>query len=264
MIWIGTSGYSFDDWGGTFYPRGVKPGERLNYYATRFKAVEVNSTYYRLPPPVVLAQMERKTPPGFRFVVKMHQDVTHKRSADDAHFRSFLDVIRPLEDAGKFYGALAQFPFSFRCTRAAVGHLDMIRERMGDRPVFVEFRHDSWAREGTFEHLRKSGLGFCVVDEPRLSGLFPPVVQETNGVGYVRFHGRNEKNWWGGGGDRYDYDYPDRELLEWVDSIAGLGSRTTDTYLFFNNCHAGRAARNARRMAEMLGVEGPPGELEGL
>jgi uncharacterized protein YecE (DUF72 family) len=264
MIWIGTSGYSFDDWGGAFYPRGVKPGDRLNYYATRFRAVEVNTTYYRLPHPVVLAQMEKKTPPGFRFVVKMHQDVTHKRSADDAHFRAFLDVIRPLEDAGKFNGALAQFPYSFRCTRDALGHLDRIRERMGERPVFIEFRHDSWARDGTFDHLRKAGLGFCVVDEPRLPGLFPPMVRETNGVGYVRFHGRNEQNWWGGGGDRYDYDYPDRELLEWVDSITELGSRTTDTYLFFNNCHAGRAARNARRMAELLGIAGPSDGLEGL
>lgn len=264
MIWIGTSGYSFDDWGGTFYPRGTKPGERLNYYATRFRAVEVNSTYYRLPSPTVMAQMERKTPPGFRFIVKMHQDVTHKRSADDAHYRSFLDVIRPIEDAGKFRGVLAQFPWSFRCTRGAVRHLEGIREQMGDRPVFVEFRHDSWVREGTFEFLQKTGLGFCVVDEPRLPGLFPPIVRETNGTGYVRFHGRNEQNWWGGEGDRYDYDYSDAELLTWVDSITDLGSRTTDAYLFFNNCHAGRAARNARRMSELLGMDGPPDGLDGI
>jgi uncharacterized protein YecE (DUF72 family) len=181
---------------------------------------------------------------------------------DEGHYRAFLDVIRPLEDAGKFFGALAQFPYAFKCTRDSVGHLNRIREQMGERPVFVEFRHDSWARDGTFDYLRKTGLGFCIVDEPRLPGLFPPLVRETNDVGYARFHGRNEQL--GGGGDRYDYDYPDRELLEWVDSITELGSRTTDTYLFFNNCHAGRAARNARRMAELLGIEGPAEEIAGL
>jgi len=255
MIWIGTSGYSFDDWAGVFYPPGTRPGNRLNHYATKFKAVEVNSTYYRLPHPVVLRQMERKTPDGFRFLVKMHQDVTHKRVSDPAHFRAFLDVVSPLEEAGKFHGALAQFPWAFKRSVENVEHLRRIGDGMGGRPVFVEFRHDSWAGRETFEELREMGLGFCAVDEPRLPGLFPAIVEETNGVGYVRFHGRNAANWWGrGGGDRYDYDYPDSELLEWLSSIQDLGSRTTDTYLFFNNCHAGRAARNAQRMSELLGL----------
>jgi uncharacterized protein YecE (DUF72 family) len=127
---------------------------------------------------------------------------------------------------------------------------------MGDAPVFVEFRHDSWACDETFAELRELGLGFCAVDEPRLRGLFPAIVRETNGIGYVRFHGRNAKSWWGkGGGDRYNYDYPDSELREWIAVIRDLESVTTDTYLFFNNCHAGRAAHNAKRMEELLELE---------
>lgn len=253
MIWIGTSGYSFDDWSETFYPPDLPRGERLVHYATRFRTVEVNSTYYRLPHPVVLRQMERKTPAGFRFLVKLHQDVTHKRTDDPDHYRQFLECIAPLEETGKFYGALAQFPWGFQRTGANIDHLRRMRERMGERPVFVEFRHDSWAREETFAELQEEGLGLCSVDEPRLRGLFPPIVRETNGIGYVRFHGRNAANWWGRGeGDRYDYNYSDGELREWVDAILELGSRTTDTYLFFNNCHAGRAARNAARMSELL------------
>ena len=256
MIWVGTSGYSFDDWHGVFYPPALPRGDRLSHYARHFSVVEVNSTYYRLPHPVVLRQMERKTPEGFRFIVKMHQDVTHKRARDPSLFRSFLDVIAPLEEVGKFYGALAQFPWAFRRTAENLEHLGTIRDCMEGRPVFVEFRHDSWAREESFRCLRSLGLGFCVVDEPRLPGLFPPIVRETNGVGYVRFHGRNAQAWWGHqGGDRYDYDYSERELLDWVTAIRDLGSRTTDTYLFFNNCHAGRAARNAQRMSELLDLE---------
>lgn len=257
MIWIGTSGYSFDDWTGSFYPPGTPSGERLNYYAKQFRTVEVNSTYYRLPHPIVLRKMEQKTPDGFRFMVKVHQDVTHKRILAPESVRAFLDLLSPLEEAGKFQGALAQFPWAFKCDSAALLHLEALREAMGERPVFVEFRHNSWAREETFDALQKLGLGFCAVDEPRLPGLFPPLVRETNGIGYVRFHGRNANNWWGrGGGDRYDYDYPDSELLEWVESIRELGSRTTDTYLFFNNCHAGRAARNAQRMGQLLDLDG--------
>jgi uncharacterized protein YecE (DUF72 family) len=257
MIWIGTSGYSFDDWHGPVYPMDLPKGERLNFYTRLFKAVEVNSTYYRLPHPAVFHQMERKTPEGFRFLVKLHQDVTHRNAQEPEHYRAFLDLLRPLEEAGKFHGALAQFPWAFRRTPQNLDHLRVIGDRMEGRCTFVEFRHDSWAREETFQDLRDAGLGFCSVDEPRLKGLFPPIVRETNGVGYVRFHGRNAQNWWGrGGGDRYDYDYSDAELVSWIEAIRDLGMRTTDTYLFFNNCHAGRAARNAQRMSELMNLEG--------
>jgi uncharacterized protein YecE (DUF72 family) len=256
MIFVGTSGYSFDDWQGVFYPPGLPRGQRLNFYTRHFPAVEVNSTYYRLPHPMVLRQMERKTPDGFRFLVKLNQEVTHRGCSTPEHFHTFLDAISPLEEVGKFYGALAQFPWGFKRTPRNIEHLGRIRERMGERPVFVEFRHDSWACEETFALLKDLGLGFCAVDEPKLRGLFPPIVRETNGVGYVRFHGRNAQNWWGrGGGDRYDYDYSDSELRGWVEMIQELGSMTTDTYLFFNNCHAGRAAQNALRMEELLGLD---------
>ncbi len=105
--------------------------------------------------------------------------------------------------------------------------------------------------------LRERSLGYCAVDEPALPGLVPPVVHLTTDVGYVRFHGRNEATWWAsgrgtGGGDRYDYDYSERELNEWVLRIADLAAKAKQTYLFFNNCHAGQAARNARLMEELL------------
>jgi uncharacterized protein YecE (DUF72 family) len=84
-------------------------------------------------------------------------------------------------------------------------------------------------------------------------GLVPPVVHLTTDTGYVRFHGRNEGTWWGrGGGDRYDYDYSERELVEWVERVRVLAEQAKQTYLFFNNCHAGQAARNAKLMGELL------------
>ena len=91
------------------------------------------------------------------------------------------------------------------------------------------------------------------MDEPRLPGLMPPVTMLTAEDAYVRLHGRNADNWWGrGGGDRYDYDYSKAELEEWVRKIADLAQRARSTYVFFNNCHAGHAARNAKLMQELL------------
>lgn len=252
-ILVGTSGYSFADWVGPFYPPGTRAGDFLRHYAAHFGVVEVNSTYYRIPHPRVLEQMERKTPAGFRFVVKLNQAMTHEGSLAPATVREFHAAIEPLKLAGKYDGLLAQFPWGFQRTDASRRHLESLRAAFPEGPLFAEFRHASWIEPGLEAWLRGLGVGFCAVDEPRLPGLVPPVSMLTAEDGYVRFHGRNAENWWGrGGGDRYDWDYRADELREWTQKIADLASKARRTYLFFNNCHAGQAARSAKLMQELL------------
>lgn len=255
-IRIGTSGYSFADWVGTFYPGGTPRSRMLDEYVHHFDVVEINSSYYRVPDPRMFARMEEKTPPGFEFVVKLYKGMTHEIADDDSMYGAFIDSIAPLKEAEKFGGYLAQFPWKFKRGRDAEAHLAALRERLGDDPLFVEFRHDSWIDRETFDLLRSLGIGYCAVDEPHLKGLVPPVVAATTETGYVRFHGRNAKNWWGrGGGDRYDYDYSTKELSEWSDKLLKLEEKVKKVYAFFNNCHAGHAANNAELMIEMLGEE---------
>ncbi len=256
-ILVGTSGYSFADWVGPFYPAGTRSSDFLGYYAGHFPAVEVNSTYYRIPHPRVLEQMERKTPPGFLFVVKLHRSMTHEGVHDEARAREFLAAVQPLKDAGKYEGLLAQFPWGFRRTAENKAHLESLRERLAGEPLFAEFRHDSWAHPGLEAWLRERGIGYCAVDEPALKGLMPPIAIATTDRAYVRFHGRNAANWWArGGGDRYDYDYTRPELAEWLEKVTRLAEQAKRTYLFFNNCHAGQAARSAKLMQELLRQQG--------
>jgi uncharacterized protein YecE (DUF72 family) len=254
-IRIGTSGYSFADWVGPFYPHGTKPSDFLTYYSRHFDVVEVNATYYRIPQPRVLEQMERKTPARFRFVVKLHQSMTHEDALDSGAVQDFRAALVPLREAGKLDALLAQFPWAFRSGPASWERLSRLRDAFPNDPLFVEFRHDSWNTRDLAERLRERRVGFCAVDEPSLSGLMPPVVHLTSDDGYVRFHGRNAATWWGsgtGGGDRYDWNYRREELNEWVGKIAELADRARRTYLFFNNCHAGQAARSAKLMQELL------------
>jgi uncharacterized protein YecE (DUF72 family) len=272
-IFVGTSGYSFADWVGPFYPPGTRPGDFLRFYARHFDTVEVNSTYYRVPSPRAIEQMERKTPPGFRFMVKLNQAMTHERSPGAGLVRDFRAALEPLKIAGKYAGLLAQFPWGFRRSPENESHLAALRESFAGEPLFVEFRHASWALPDMPERLRGRGLGFCAVDEPALAGLMPPVAWVTAEDAYVRFHGRNAKNWWSrsaahaGGtpgetgassGDRYDYDYRPDELQEWVQKVRELAGQARRTYLFFNNCHAGHAARSAKLMQELLRQQGLP------
>ncbi len=253
MIRIGTSGYSFSDWIGEFYPPGTKKGEMLDYYARRFDTVEINSTYYRIPHPRVFQKMEEKTGPGFEFIIKANQEMTHKGSRDPVLYDQFRDILGPLKDAGKFSGVLFQFPWGFKNIEENRAHLAFLKDVLGENPLFVEFRNDSWIRDEVFDFLNSHDLGYCSADEPPLPGLVPPVTRLTSDTGYVRLHGRNAKNWWGrGDGDRYDYLYSRRELDDWVGKVRELEKKAKKVYVFFNNCHAGQAAKNAQLMQEML------------
>jgi uncharacterized protein YecE (DUF72 family) len=252
-ILVGTSGYSFRDWVGPFYPPGTRESDFLPYYSRYFDALELNSTYYGIPNPKVMEQIERKTPPDFRFVVKLNKAITHEGSLDPVLIAQMVAAVEPLKFAGKYDGLLAQFPGSFRRTRENRRHLAALREALRDEPLFVEFRHDSWLTPELEPSMREHRIGFCAVDEPRLPGLLPPVTAVTADDAYVRFHGRNAETWWSGDiHQRYDYDYRREELTEWLDRIAALAERARRTYLFFNNCHAGQAARSAKLMQELL------------
>jgi uncharacterized protein YecE (DUF72 family) len=252
-ILVGTSGYSFNDWVGTFYTEGIRKGDMLSFYVKHFPVVEVNSTYYRIPHPAVLHQMEKKTPPGFEFIIKANKSMTHGLDADRETYAQFMEILEPMREAGKFSGVLAQFPWGFKNTPSARSHLETLRDSLPDIPLFAEFRHDGWIKDEVFALLERLSIGYCCVDEPRLKGLVPPVAKATTDIAYVRLHGRNARNWWGrGGGDRYDYLYSREELKDWVEKIHALAAKAKKTYVFFNNCHAGQAASNAKLMQELL------------
>jgi uncharacterized protein YecE (DUF72 family) len=254
-LWIGASGYSYDDWVGSFYPKGTPRTEFLAYYAAKFPVVEVNVTYYRIPPPRTFESMVRRTPDDFRFVVKANQDMTHHLSRETSLYRGYLDSIKPLRESGKFDGVLLQFPFGFQNNSRNRSHLAFLRESLPGMRMWVEFRHQSWCQEPVLDYLRRLSLGYCAVDEPRLPGLVPPVVATTTDTGYVRFHGRNATTWWGGGHERYDWDYSSAELSEWIERLREIATATERTYVFFNNCYMGRAVKSARLLRRLLGLE---------
>jgi uncharacterized protein YecE (DUF72 family) len=254
-IRVGTSGYSFRDWVGPFYPPGTPARAQFEYYTRFFRCLELNVTYYRVPDAKLMAGMCERTPAGFEFIVKLHADITHQHSRDDALYASFRTALQPLEDAGRMQGLLAQFPFSFKNVETNRAFLAELRQRFEPRPLFVEFRHASWIVEPVFAFLAGQHIGYVSVDEPQLRDLVPPIVRATTDVGYVRLHGRNATTWYASGpeaGDRYDYRYNGAELLDWRHKIVALARRTRKTFVFFNNCHAGNAAVNALAMLDLL------------
>lgn len=251
---IGTSGYSYEDWRDVFYPNDLPKGKMLDYYSQYFTAVEINSTYYRIPHPAVFYQMEKKTPDNFEFIVKVNRETTHLRTKNTQAMSQLIEAIQPLKDANKFSGFLAQFPYSFKNTPQNRDYLRETGGLAGDVPLFTEFRNWTWNQPETFEFLQKNQLLYVNVDQPKLRGLLPPTDLATGKFGYVRFHGRNAANWWKGTNQtRYDYNYSGSEMDEWLIKIAGLLKKTYKTYIFFNNHPQGKAIQNATLLNEMLG-----------
>ncbi len=254
MIYIGTSGFSYDDWVGPYYPDGLEKKDWLEFYAREFKTLEINFTYYRMPTARTLAQMAQKVPADFSFTVKTTKEMTHTRDADPALFEEFIGALAPLREQNKFGAVLAQFPASFHNTPENVDYIKAFREHWGEVPVVVEFRNANWLKEEVFALLRELGLGFCSVDEPRLKGLLPPIARATADVAYVRFHGRNAKKWWQHeqAYERYDYTYSAEELQEWTPKIQQLNQAAEKTFVFANNHYRGQGIQTARQLKLLL------------
>lgn len=255
-IRIGTSGYSFADWVGPFYPPGIEKGKMLDYYQQHFDTVEINSTYYGVPHPAVFHNMLKKVDDKFDFVVKAHKSLTHSRKDHEEPAKKLGEAVRPLEEAGKLAGFLLQFPWSFKKTKANMEYLRETPKHFPAVPLFVEFRHRSWLNEEVFQLLEKEGLGYVNVDEPQLPGLLPPQNKVVGPIAYVRFHGRNKKTWWSGEGSlRYDYDYSEEELGEWKELLMEMAKKAKEARLYFNNCRLGQAVK-AAKMALRMYAEG--------
>jgi uncharacterized protein YecE (DUF72 family) len=255
---IGTCGFSYRDWIGPFYPAGIKALDMLPFYAERFGCVEIDSTYYAIPQPRLFESMDRRTPAKFHFSVKAPGSITHLPAdatpalEEAASFRACLE---PIRTTGKLGAVLAQFPNSFRPVPDAYRRLEWLRLQWPDIGLIAEFRHRAWQGEETLAALRDLNIGWCNVDEPRFTSLMRPGSEVTSGIGYIRFHGRNYGTWWKqerAAHESYDYLYSDQELTEWLPRIAAVDDQAKEAYVFFNNHHLGKAAVNARQLADML------------
>lgn len=253
-IRVGTSGYSFEDWKGNFYPEDIAKGKMLDHYVMHFPTVEINSTYYRIPHPAVMANIVKKGPKGFDFMVKVPQSFTHQRADIDSDAAKFREALKPLEDSGKLSGLLAQFPYSFKFNQNTLDYVSICRDAVKPNPLYVEFRHRGWVNRHMYDRLKAENIGYVCVDEPQLPGLLAPDMFATTDTAYLRLHGRNADAWWEGGARRYDYSYSEAELQEWKEKLLKIRNKVKRIYVYFNNCHLGQAAGNAREFMSVLGL----------
>lgn len=255
-VWIGTAGYAWPEWVGPFYPDGTSLERMPRYYATQFPCVEINSTFYRAPSREQLARLADRTAPGFQFSLKVPRTISHEQRIHA--LRPFRDAADELAARHRLIGFLLQFSESFTDTARRRDWVMKVADGLYGYPTWVEFRHRSWFRPRLGEWVRRHGLELAAIDVPDLPQLFPRgVIDPDTARVYARLHSRTADNWFAGGQSRYDYDYPDDVLREWIVKLTDAAPRLTDVHLIFNNCRGLQGPTNARRMAALLAAEAP-------
>lgn len=270
MIYIGLTGWGDHD---SLYPEGIKSKDKLAEYSSHFKVVEVDTSYYSIPPMRNSEKWISETPDGFRFVVKAFQGMTkHIRKdripfdSSNEMFQVFKKSLEPYEKSKKLAAVLFQFPPWFNCHKENVAYLRYCKKMMGNTPVALEFRHQSWFskeyRESTLSFMEQEGWIHSIADEPQAGeGAVPLVPVATDSeMTIVRMHGRNVQGWNKQEGVdwrevRFLYKYSEEELLEWKNIIQELSKQTKTIIVLFNNNSGGDAAGNAKQFQEILRVE---------
>lgn len=271
MIYIGLTGWGDHD---SLYSKHTKASDKLAEYSSNFPVVEVDAAFYAIQPERNVTKWVNETPENFRFVVKAYQGMTgHKRGelpfdTHDEMFQAFRDSLKPYEDANKLAMVLFQFPPWFDCRSENVDYLRYCKKQMGDIPVALEFRNQSWFRESlrpdTLAFMKQEGWIHSIADEPQAgNGSIPMVPVVTNErMTLVRMHGRNFHGWNKPKGEatnwrdvRYLYQYNQKELLEWKERILELSQESKDMIVLFNNNSGGDAAGNAKEFQQLLGID---------
>jgi uncharacterized protein YecE (DUF72 family) len=249
-VWVGTSGYSYPDWVGSFYPPGTRSSRMLAHYCRHFPLVELNFTFYRPPTALMLTRIARQTPEGFQFLVKLPRLLSHERQL--AALAPFRDAIAALHQRGRLLGLLCQLPQSAHHDRPGIAWLELLGRELAPYRLAVEFRHHSWQRPDVAPWLEERGVELVSVDAPSLPALYPSGLVQAGSRLYVRFHSRNAANWYQSDKERYDFDYTDPMLREWIAALRGSAATASHALVLFNNCHRAQAAANAQRLRELL------------
>jgi len=277
---------------GRFYPPWARTAEaRLQYYASKFNLVEVDSSYYALPNERNSRLWVERTPEKFIFDIKAFRlftqhptplvalppDIKEALPAESQAkanlylrdvpedlqselWHRFEEALLPLDSAGKLGVILLQFPPWFYPGDEQREYILSCARQLPQYRLAVEFRHGSWVSEknlhSTMDFLRTNKLSYVCVDEPQgFKSSVPPIAEATADLGFVRFHGRNTETWEKRGisvVERFNYLYGEDELREWVPKVKDLASKTRQLHVLFNNCYENKAVVNAGQMKLML------------
>lgn len=258
-IRIGPAGWSYKDWEGVVYPKHGSKFDHLAYLAEFFDTIEINSPFYRIPPPTHAKSWVKRVAANadFRFTTKVFRGFTHEKATlEEADIKAFRNYLDPLMDADRLGAILLQFPWSFKNTPESREKLIELFAAFDEYPKALEVRHATFQNDEFFAFLEERDVGWVNVDQPLFNDSVKPADVATGPVAYARLHGRNYEKWFAHeeSWERYNYLYSKKELKPWAKRVAAT-AESRDTYAITNNHFRGQAIVNAGDLEEALGME---------
>jgi uncharacterized protein YecE (DUF72 family) len=233
MILVGTSGYNYPEWKGSFYPADLPATKFLPYYADRFPTVEINYTFYRMPTPKLIAGWRAQVPASFRFTLKAPKRITHDKRLRAAEVaESVQGFMTAAAELGPQLAALLfQLPPNLK------KDVGLLREFLALLPprttAAFEFRHDSWLDDEVYGILRERNLALCIADTEKKD---TPLVTTAS---YAYFRLRDE-------------GYGDDDIARWADTARRLGETASDVFVYFKHEDEGKGAAFGQQMMRLL------------
>jgi uncharacterized protein YecE (DUF72 family) len=234
MILVGTSGYNYPEWKGSFYPADLPASKMLPYYAGKFPTVEINYTFYRMPTPKLIAGWRAQVPPLFRFTLKAPKRITHDKRLRAAEVESSVQgFITAASELGPQLAALLfQLPPNFK------KDLPLLNEFLALLPpkttAAFEFRNASWLDDEVFAALKSRNLALCFADSETRE---TPLVSTAD---YAYFRLRDE-------------GYGDADIAKWTDTAKQLSETAKDVFVYFKHEDEGKGAAFGQQMMRLLG-----------
>jgi len=236
-IHIGTSGWHYGHWRGSFYPDDLSADRFLSYYAGRFPTVEINNSFYQLPSESTLGKWRDAVPRGFVFAVKGSRFITHLKKLKDPA-RSLAPFLERVAVLGEKLGPiLFQLPprWGFNPARLA----EFLAALPGAYRYTLELRDRSWINDEALGLLARQGAAFCIYE---LAGYLSPLEVTADFV-YIRLHGP---------GGPYQGQYADETLAGWARAIVAWSRKGREVFCYFDNDEAGYAAKDAGRLQKLV------------
>jgi len=248
---IGTSGWTYADWRGSFYPEDLKQKEFLRYYSRHFSTTEINYSFYHLPKTTTYQNWAALVPGDFLFAVKASRFITHIKRLEGVEeaWQTFLERAAVLEK--RLGPILLQFPPSFKERMDLLNHFLRLSGELTRARLAFEFRHASWFSPDVLEALHEFGAALVIAQSERYPQA--PCVPTADFV-YLRFHGP---------GQLFASRYSEAQLRPWAERIRGWLREGRTVYAYFNNDFHGHAIANARQLARLAGAAEVPGASAG-
>ncbi|MAT38008.1 MAG: hypothetical protein CL946_00205 [Ectothiorhodospiraceae bacterium] len=251
-IYIGTSGYSYDDWEGEFYPWRTPKQQMLEFYQHFFPTVELNYTYYHLPQPSALYKMRNKAP-NMRFAVKAYRSLTNERTRVYQEWQQFGDAMRILDDAGQLATIVFQFPLQFEKSDEHFNYLLELLDFFADFPITFEFRNASWITNAILKYFQHRNITIASIDAPATRNAVSKAILPSDTFSVYRLLGRDASTLrFDENSNPYSYRYSNDEIQQIAQNVIRLWLRSGSVYVYANNNAGAASVETGIRLSEAL------------